>query len=292
MRTYLPTVLVALFVLGLPIAQATQIYRWNDDQGTIHFTTDPGEIPEEFRDKVKEMLAKTPTTGESEPPSAPTVEASQSSFSVPLKAVGSALKVEAVLNDTVITSFLLDTGSGKTLINPETARRLNLDVGPSNPAIAGYVAGGALVTFPVVYLERFSLGQVALEDLPVLVGGGPQLMGMDVLQQFRYSIDPANTRLVLNLKPETTSGEIRGGHNRLWWKRKFAFLKERIGEEKALEAKLDGQLQALPAGQERLQLLHMRKEVAGRKQTWRGRLRDLELKAAGVLVPFEWRGPP
>jgi predicted aspartyl protease len=200
--------------------------------------------------------------------------------------------VEAVLNGSLTTTFILDTGAGKTLINPETARSLNLDVGPATPALVGRVAGGSVVAFPVVYLDSLALGEAVVEDLGVLVGQGPQLLGMDVLEQFHYRIDPASEVLILKPRSRLQPGELRGGHPRAWWERKFSFLGERIRQEEALLEELESRLKVLPPGPDRVEVIHLRRKVAERLEGWRQRLRALEYRAAEALVPLDWRSLP
>ncbi len=42
-----------LFIIGSTTICNSQIYKWVDEKGTVHFTQDPSTIPEKYRDKVK-----------------------------------------------------------------------------------------------------------------------------------------------------------------------------------------------------------------------------------------------
>jgi hypothetical protein len=53
MRHFTP--LLGVLCLGLSIAAgaSAEIYRWTDDKGTVHATSDPGQIPEKYRDQLR-----------------------------------------------------------------------------------------------------------------------------------------------------------------------------------------------------------------------------------------------
>jgi hypothetical protein len=63
MKTALITAILVLF--ALPVLAVT--YEWEDNQGTINFTEDPGSIPKQFRKKAKILGAEgevaSPETG-------------------------------------------------------------------------------------------------------------------------------------------------------------------------------------------------------------------------------------
>ena len=44
-------ILVGMIVLPL-VAGGQEIYQWVDEKGTVHFTDDPGQIPERYRDQA------------------------------------------------------------------------------------------------------------------------------------------------------------------------------------------------------------------------------------------------
>jgi hypothetical protein len=47
---------IGLLILAI-LAFGQEIYRWVDEQGTVHFTDDLGQVPEKYRDKIQK---KTP----------------------------------------------------------------------------------------------------------------------------------------------------------------------------------------------------------------------------------------
>src|SRR5512139_797840 len=61
-------VLVALLVFS-SAALGQEVYRWVDDQGTVHFTDDLSLVPEKYRDKIqKKTPTKEPPPTQSPPP--------------------------------------------------------------------------------------------------------------------------------------------------------------------------------------------------------------------------------
>jgi hypothetical protein len=64
-----------------PGSSLADIYRWEDDQGVIHFTDDPGEIPAKYRSRGKAVMQGPPPSGQ---PSLSTIGAPASSPIVPV----------------------------------------------------------------------------------------------------------------------------------------------------------------------------------------------------------------
>jgi len=64
-----------LFYSAMAFGQ--EVYRWVDEQGTVHFTDDLGQVPEKYRDKIqkktppKEPPITQPTPPRSTPPQPP-----------------------------------------------------------------------------------------------------------------------------------------------------------------------------------------------------------------------------
>ena len=78
--------LLLFLVLAIPfIAQiqpgSAQVYKWTDDKGAVHFTDDPGRIPEKYQGKAQ--------TAPVESPPAPTPQPSSSSQPAPSKSASS-----------------------------------------------------------------------------------------------------------------------------------------------------------------------------------------------------------
>ena len=58
------TALFALTVLFFVTSAQADTYTWTDDQGTTHFTDDPGKVPAMYRRQVQQPEELPPTTPE------------------------------------------------------------------------------------------------------------------------------------------------------------------------------------------------------------------------------------
>ena len=62
-------ILMGLTFLSFSLAFGQEVYRWVDEQGTVHFTDDLGQVPEKYRDKVqKKRPPKEPPITQPTPP--------------------------------------------------------------------------------------------------------------------------------------------------------------------------------------------------------------------------------
>jgi uncharacterized membrane protein required for colicin V production len=46
-------IVIAALLLFSSAAFGQEVYRWVDEQGTVHFTDDLGQVPEKYRDKIQ-----------------------------------------------------------------------------------------------------------------------------------------------------------------------------------------------------------------------------------------------
>lgn len=182
-------VVALLLVLGLAAPTTAQVYRWTDDDGVIHLTTDASRIPAAQRDKVDVLEASPRETVES-PRSAGSVRA----------APGSAIFADAHLNGVPLT-LLVDTGAERTVIAPAVLARAGFDLTQGRQVQLRGVTGTARAVEIVV--QRFDiagaqigpLGIVA-HDIPGL--GADGLLGRDVLEQFVLTVDPVRGKATLS----------------------------------------------------------------------------------------------
>lgn len=95
-------------------------------------------------------------------------------------------------------SFVVDTGASDLVLSREDAKRAGID--PDNLAYIGnaHTANGQVQTAPVT-LSRIEIGDIADDNVPASVNGGPMngsLMGMSYLRRFaRLSIE--GNRMIL-----------------------------------------------------------------------------------------------
>lgn len=170
---------------------AAQLYRWTDAQGTDHYTTDAGSIPEEFRDSAEDIGAPTPG------PIVPVTPPAPPGAVIPYN--GGPLVVDAAING-VTLRLLVDTGAERTLISHAALARCGVDVSGGTPVQIRGVTGDASAT--LVSVPRIDLAGTRIGPLPVIVHTlGSQnidgLLGRDVLDGFTVNIDAAARRATL-----------------------------------------------------------------------------------------------
>lgn len=55
-----PSAAILALLLLFPAFSHADIYRWEDEAGTLHFTDDPSNIPASYRGKAKMMIQEAP----------------------------------------------------------------------------------------------------------------------------------------------------------------------------------------------------------------------------------------
>lgn len=137
---------------------------------------------------------------------APASPAAQALLGQPLGAGTAPLPTVMAQVNGAALPFVLDTGSGPTLLRPEAAAALELLV---DPARATPITGvGGTTRYPNALLRHFQLGRRAFRDLslPVAPGGeeGGRLAGIigaDLLRHSALEIDLAANRIALHDNP-------------------------------------------------------------------------------------------
>jgi clan AA aspartic protease (TIGR02281 family) len=100
-----------------------------------------------------------------------------------------SLVVPTMLNDQVMGTFLVDTGSSYTVITPQMAHKLGVVIGPDTPKTSIITANGTIKA-PMVTLRNVSIGQLRIPSVTAIVqeiGNGDDLLlsgllGMNVFQ--------------------------------------------------------------------------------------------------------------
>lgn len=88
--------------------------------------------------------------------------------------------VPAVVNKRFMATFLVDTGASYTVITPQTARALGVDLTDDLQTVPVTTANGT-VEAPLVTLKQVSLGGMQVQNVQAVVadlGDAPQLSGL------------------------------------------------------------------------------------------------------------------
>jgi len=123
---------------------------------------------------------------------------------VPIHVAGNLAVVSAVLEQRETAFLLIDSGSSATIITPVMLRLLGLAVTADAPRRELAVIGGRKIEVPFVRLSSLSVGTAVVRNIEVGVYDvAPQapvvdgLLGGDVLQRFRATVDAGSRRLHL-----------------------------------------------------------------------------------------------
>ena len=187
--------------LGLVATPAwAEMYRWTDDQGSVHYTQGLDSVPDRFRPKAQMMVF-------SERPAAPVAssspgDAAAGSTRIPFTP-GRPIMVSAKVNGGSAASLILDTGASVTVINPRVLAGMGIG---STQAVRGSVkgaTGSADVLFvPIQSIEvgssRSGPLRIAAHDVDLSQGDG--LLGRDFLDQFKVTID--STAGIVTIAPK------------------------------------------------------------------------------------------
>ncbi|MGD9015454.1 MAG: retropepsin-like aspartic protease, partial [Candidatus Omnitrophota bacterium] len=123
---------------------------------------------------------------------------------IEMSQAGPHIIVDALLNDKVRASLLLDTGASLILISRDIAKQLGIKTqGSERIEIMVTMADGREVKADYIVLESVNVQGAVARDIPAAVLSGkatvPEdgLLGMSFLDKFNFQIDSENKRLIL-----------------------------------------------------------------------------------------------
>lgn len=288
----LAPVLLAASCLLLAGPAASEIYRWTDESGQVHFTQSLGQVPARFRRQAEQRSRAADTDapsnfqtysseGEAAAAAAPAGVAGQGDqevYRIRVARAGTGMLVNVRLNGAVTAPFLIDTGASDVLVPESVAAQLGLEMGPE-ARTKRYSTANGVVEHPVVMLRTVALGGAVVENVPASVSPNMEvgLLGLSFFNHFTYNVDAASGIVTLRRNRLAESGGIRGGRSEAQWRSEFAALRYRID---AAETEHEGKSEAKTRERERLQ-----EELAELHR----QLGLLEDEADHAHVPLAWR---
>jgi hypothetical protein len=196
-----------LLVLALVLAPLTaraeiEIYRWADGEGDVHFSQGVDSVPPRFRPRAVIIGYDRPAP--LEPTAASTPDLPPGTGQVKFTP-GQPIMVTARINDVGSVQLMLDTGAGRTVINPAALNTLGVSYANARRVSLKGVTGDAEVE--AVRVESLDVSGAKHGPLTVIshdTGFGPEkgdgLLGRDFLDKFTITID--NAAGVLTLTPK------------------------------------------------------------------------------------------
>jgi len=195
--------LVLALVLAPLIARAQiEIYRWTDGEGDVHFSQGGDSVPLRFRPGAVIIGYDQPSPPEPSAASTPGLPpgAGQVKFTP-----GQPIMVTARINDVGSVLLMLDTGAGRTVINPAALNTLGVSYANAQRVSLKGITGVAEVE--VVRVESLDVSGAKHGPLAVIshdtgfgADKGDGLLGRDFLDKFTITID--NAAGVLTLTPK------------------------------------------------------------------------------------------
>jgi predicted aspartyl protease len=132
--------------------------------------------------------------------------------SVAIQTISNKFLVPVVLNEHQAATFLLDTGASVTVITPDLARRLGVELPPGAQKARVRIASGQEVEVAVVRVKSFRVGSARIDNLAVAVYELPPIntsatrpttvdgfLGVDFIGRFTMTVDPRAGTLTLGL---------------------------------------------------------------------------------------------
>jgi clan AA aspartic protease (TIGR02281 family) len=261
----------------------SEIYKWTDEGGRVHFSQDLDDVPRKYRvrseaeaksrDGLQTYTQTDRSAADGAMPARYAVQQLGVPMQIPFERQGTLMKVDVRLNDVVTAPFLIDTGASGISIPYSVAEQLGVRIDDQTPRRAVLTANGK-VSEPVVSLRSVQLGPARVENLETLVSGSMDigLLGGSFFNNFVYQVDSAAG--VIMLSP---NAGVASGYTEEQWRERFRAVRKPLAR---LEAALD---RGGFVNQDRVNQLEQRREEL------RAELESLEWNASRSNVPEDWR---
>lgn len=180
-------------VLILPASVLGQVYRWEDQQGTLHYTNIPERVPDEQRT----LISPAPLPAVAEPVVPSALARTAAITRIPFSP-GEAIVVSARIGGAGPVSLILDTGADRTMVAPYALSRLGIAFAGAPRAEVRGVTGtsqGDVVLVPSVEVGEAKVGPLRIIALDADLKKADGLLGRDFLEHFTLTID-ARERMV------------------------------------------------------------------------------------------------
>lgn len=210
MMRLMQKLLICTLVLTTPCIGFSEIYKYRDKDGQLHFVDDENKIPAEYRDHRTSISETHDALGsfdslsndveivtsaeQEEEEIAETSEDSVYETKVVIKGNRVLVPVEAALGNRVAKlTLLLDTGATTTVFHRSALANLDL---PSGRTYKARVAGGGTLASKKIKFRHITVGPYKIEKTHAMVINlkGRKvpfdgMLGMDFLKNHPYQID-------------------------------------------------------------------------------------------------------
>lgn len=305
-RLIFPLLILLLFFHA---PAGADLYRRQDGGGVWHVTDNLERIPHQYRDGVATLHdrpeADQPLPERTARPVAKMKDLAERWFPgmgpearppgkrhvVPYTQTRSSLMVQATINDRLTLPLIVDTGATYTTVSQTTAKRLGIKLEGILPHIQLSTANGITSAY-LVRLPSIGLGKARVENITALVPardnlGIGGLLGLNFLNEFDWSHDTFQRRLILKEFASRAGEQACGGRSRQWWQKKFAEAKERLQFQENLLKNLEDVDEQGPLERDTKDRYLEIQEA--NVSFFRKELDLLDNKANRAMVPRSWR---
>jgi len=280
---------LASFIIALAVLVSSsygEMYKWVDENGTVHFTDDLSTIPERNREgaETRKPPKETPTPKPQEKPRPPLAEkiSEPEGMTVDLVRSGEVSFAEVILNERITQHFIVDTGASFTVISREAARELGVTIDENTPFIPIATASSVILN-PLVKLRSIRVGEAEVENVDVLVhdlpGGSAGLLGNSFLSKFKVVLDSVNGKMTLYSLQGTPSPDRPGGYGKGFWVSQFRLYTRVLDELNRMKRRYEGR------GGSSSELVRVNNAI----RYFENQLSELERRASFAGVPRNWR---
>jgi clan AA aspartic protease (TIGR02281 family) len=280
---------LASFIIALAVLVSSsygEMYKWVDENGTVHFTDDLSTIPERNREgaETRKPPKETPTPKPQEKPRPPLAEkiSEPEGMTVDLVRSGEVSFAEVVLNERITQHFIVDTGASFTVISREAARELGVTIDENTPFIPIATASSVILN-PLVKLRSIRVGEAEVENVDVLVhdlpGSSAGLLGNSFLSKFKVVLDSVNGKMTLYSLQGTPSPDRPGGYGKGFWVSQFRLYTRVLDELNRMKRRYEGR------GGSSSELVRVNNAI----RYFENQLSELERRASFAGVPRNWR---
>lgn len=199
---------------------SAEIYRWENSNGQIHYSSSPPAYPVAGPIEVKHNNRWQPYTGQESFPNFTTggdsrityttsfpdqplpLEKSSQQTIVPYNKHQSMIIVDVTLNRTFTRPFAVDTGATYTVVSKKLADALDLRPTPTTPRITLQTANGR-IQVPLLTLDSLTIGDLESSSLTVAIHQFDDesridgLLGLNFLNRFQMTVNASEKELIL-----------------------------------------------------------------------------------------------
>jgi clan AA aspartic protease (TIGR02281 family) len=280
---------LASFIIALAVLVSSsygEMYKWVDENGTVHFTDDLSTIPERNREgaETRKPPKETSTPKPQEKPRPPLAEkiSEPEGMTVDLVRSGEVSFAEVVLNERITQHFIVDTGASFTVISREAARELGVTIDENTPFIPIATASSVILN-PLVKLRSIRVGEAEVDNVDVLVhdlpGSSAGLLGNSFLSKFKVVLDSVNGKMTLYSLQGTPSPDRPGGYGKGFWVSQFRLYTRVLDELNRMKRRYEGR------GGSSSELVRVNNAI----RYFENQLSELERRASFAGVPRNWR---